>query len=721
MKTNVRTHDGFILTAILLTFFMLIAGQLQAQQVQLPGSQIPQFVDPLPVLDLTGMGLGIDTIIADNNEIELHMREFKANMMPSTFVPATGAYAGTWVFGYAVGPTPPIEPRVTYTGPVIIATRGVPTQIRYVNDLGSTATTNLSLWKETVDGAIDQTLHWADPLNAEQNMCNHMIVPGMPPSMGCAQHYSGPIPAVPHLHGGVVPPVLDGGPDAWFTSNGVYQGNAYYTAPFASALGNEAVYRYPNGQEAAPIWFHDHLLGGTRINVYCGLAGAYVIIDPGLALPAGLNPVGLDQPDGGGFEPLIPLVIQDRMFDTEGQLYFPNAGNTPEHPYWIPEFVGDTICVNGKVWPYLDVQAKRYRFLIINGSNARTYELYVPGLIIWQIGTDGAYLDKPVPLRKLIIQPGERADVILDFARLRGRNTIMFNIGRTPYPKGTPPNLLTVGRILQFRVGREVVVDTSFNPLTLAALRPPMIRLADPATGSLGAGVVVDRTRRLTLNEVMQGAGIFEILVNNTRWDGLTGDGSIRPDFVPVTLDGITNYYSELPDEGATELWEIVNLTADAHPIHTHLTQFQLMNRQLFNTNTYNIAYSAAFPGGAYIPAYGPPLDYNTGDPSALGGNPDVTPFLQGRVIRPPTNEAGWKDTIMCPPGMVTRFVVRYAPQDRAINALDLNYAFDPNALNHGYVWHCHIIDHEDNEMMRPLKVIPKTGVNRTYFQGQDY
>ncbi len=732
MKTNLRTHDGFILMAILLTFFLLIAGQLQAQQVHLPGREIPQFVDPLPVLDLSGTGLGIDTLIADNNEIELHMREFRANMMPSTFIPAVGPSTGTWVFGYIAGPAAPAQPRVTYTGPAIVATRGVPTQIRYVNDLGNTATTNVSLWKETADGAIDQTLHWADPLNAEQNMCNRMIMPGMPPTMGCDQHYSGPIPAVVHLHGGDVPPVLDGGPDAWFTSDGQYHGNSYYTDPCVPVQGNESVYRYPNGQEAAPIWFHDHLLGGTRINVYCGLAGAYVLTDPALALPTGLHPIGLQQGATGAVEPLIPLVIQDRMFDIDGQLYFPNIGINPEHPFWIPEFVGDTICVNGKVWPFLTVQAKRYRFLIVNGSNARTYELSVQGLpSIWQIGTDGGYLDKPVKVSKLIVQPGERADIIIDFARMGGKNILLTNTGRTPYPKGTPPNGATVGKIIQFRVLRGAVADASYNPATLTPLRPPMIRLANAASGTIGTGVVAAKTRQLTLNEVtgmpmvVNGiaypGGPLEILVNNTRWDGLRGDGTIRPDFLPVTLGGITNYYSELPNEGDTEVWEIVNITADAHPIHTHLTQFQLMNRQMFNLSNYNKAYAAAFPGGVYIPSYGPPMDYYTGNTRALGGNPDITAFLQDGILRPLANEAGWKDTILCPPGMVTRFVVRYAPQDKAINALDLNYAFDPNALNHGYVWHCHIVDHEDNEMMRPLKVIPKTGVNRTYIQGQDY
>jgi spore coat protein A len=718
-------------------------GQAQAVQTPLPGNAIPQFVDPLPTLDIAGGTM--KTLIADANQIVLRMREFQADVMPSTFVPATGTYTGTWVFGYLPGASiaQPTPSQATYIGPVIVATRGQPTEIKYVNELGNTSATKVALWQETIDGGVDQTLHWADPLNGEQNMCNHMITSGMPPSMGCAEHYSGPIPAVPHLHGGYVPPVLDGGPDAWFTSDGMYHGHGYYTDPLVPVAGNEAVYRYLNDQEAAPIWFHDHLLGGTRINVYCGLAGAYDIIDPCLALPTGLHPVGLQQDSNGPVDFLIPLVIQDRSFDVEGQLYFPNMGINPEHPYWIPELVADAIVVNGKVWPYLNVQARRYRFLVINGSNARTYEMFlvnpvtkVMGPAIWQIATDGGYLDTPVKLdpvlgQKLTLMPGERADIIIDFAGMQGQTLLVRNTGRTPYPKGTSPNGSTVGRIVQIRVQAGAVTDTSYDPATLTPLRPAMVRLVNPAAGTLATGVTANKTRQLTLNEVMgmpttvngiaYPGGPLEILVNNTKWDGKRGDGTIRSDFTPIALNGITNYFSELPNEGDTEVWEIVNLTADAHPIHTHLVQFQLMNRQMYNTNKYNKAYAAAFPGGAFIPSYGPPLDYNTGNTRALGGNPDIVPFLQGPAAPPLANEAGWKDTVMCPPGMVTRFVARWAPQEKAIDAMDLNFSFDPFALGYNYVWHCHIIDHEDNEMMRPYAVMPKQGVSRFYIQGQDY
>ncbi len=738
-------------------------------QVPVAGSTLPQFVDPLPLLDLTASGtVGIDTLIAGAAEIELHMREFKANVMPTGFAPANGLpYTGTSVFGYIIGPTVPTGVRATYTGPVIVATRNVPTQIRFVNNLGvaDPTFTNPNATKVLAFlNSTDQTLHWADPLYGEANMGNHMIVPMMPPMPPWDQHYAGPIPAVPHLHGGYVPPTIDGGPDSWFLSelpdlvafpNAKVHGHGYYTHPGVPAAFNESVYRYPNDQEAAMTWFHDHLLGGTRINVYCGIAGAYPLIDPTMTFPAGLTPVGL------GADLLIPLVIQDRMFDVNGELFFPNVGINPEHLYWVPEFLGDTICVNGKVWPYLNVQAKRYRFLIINGSNARPYELFLDAggtgakkaPAIWQIGTDGGYLDAPVMVPgKLVVLPGERADIIIDFAGFGGATLLMKNTAPAPYPAGANPPSGTVGKIIQFRVQPGVITDTSYNPAVGTPIRTgtqTIVRLANPATGTLAPGVTVAHNRQMTLNEVMgmkmkvggiqYPGGPLEILVNNTKWSGEQPGGGVRTDFTPVTLNGITTYMSEVPLEGTTEVWEIVNLTADTHPMHTHLIQCQILNRQAFDVKKYMAVYNAAFPGsatiidpatglpyapGVYIPGFGPPLNYNTGNPLALGGNPDPTPFLMGLPVPPAVNEAGWKDTMQCPPGTITRFVARFAPQSTPVvpaNPADLYLPFDPFALNYNYVWHCHIVDHEDNEMMRPYIVTPAPGAVRKYVQGVDY
>ena len=736
-------------------------------QIRLAGSAIPKFVDPLP---------GLDTIVAGEGQIELRMREFQAQILPK-------GMEKTWVWGYLPEDR---SDRDSYLGPVIVATRGVPTEMKFVNNLGFADETNVLAYKY----GTDQTLHWADPLNDEANDWNMVA---RPPRLGeeGAENYAGPIPACVHLHGGEVPPQLDGGPDAWFTSDGSHVAHAFYSKD-GSKPRNYNIYRYPNSQEGSPIWFHDHTLGATRLNVYCGLAGGYLILDPAN--------------DPQNLPPLTPLIIQDRMFDINGQLFFPAGSNggvlwvpNPEHPYWVPEFVGDVICVNGKAWPFLEVAPKRHTFLLLNGSNARSYEMWLndpvsgnPGPFLWVIGTDGGYLDAPVRIgaagnNKLAMMSGERYMVIVDFAGFQagviGPNGLPYsgtwtlrNTAKTPFPNGGTATGGETGMIMQFRVVGTPDTDTSFDPaspgITLRGGKgqgPAIVRLVDPVAGTVADSVTVHKTRQLTLNEVMgmpqiaadpvtgvmtaYPGGPLEVLVNNTKWDGerIIGvkkdlDGNPVYEFEPIpgfTLDGTgENHISELPNEGETEIWELVNLTADAHPIHLHLVQFQLMNRQDFDAAKFGAAYAGAFPGGGYdpatgqpyppgvyIPGFGPPLDYNTGNPRALGGNPDIgvatkgrPAFLKGKPAPPLPQEAGWKDTVIVYPRQVTRIVVRWAPTDLPVNTLpaDANFPFDPNG-GHGYVWHCHIVDHEDNEMMRPNEVVPNPGVPRTFVKGTDY
>ncbi len=759
-----KTAGSLVLgLALPCTITLNTAQAVQSPQIPMAGSAIPQFVDPLPNLDV---------IAAGASQIELQMTEFQAQVLP-TGMPKT------WVWGYL---KPGQTSRDSYIGPVIVATRGTPTELKFVNNLGSTATTKVDAYRYSTD----QTLHWADPLNGGMSMWNHMA---MPPAFGSegAQNYAGPIPAAVHLHGGEVPPQLDGGPDSWFTSDGQFVGAGYYSKDGLTAK-NWTVYRYPNTQESSPIWFHDHTLGATRLNVYAGLAGAYLVTDPA------------NEPQN--LPPLVPLVLQDRMFDTAGQLFFPadSAGGVlwalnPEHPYWVPEFLGDVVVVNGKAWPYKNVAPQRYTFVFLNGSNARTYNMALVdpvsgnfGPPLWVIGTDGGYLDKPVKIdpaaaanNKLTIMSGERYTVIIDFAGYQagvvGPNGKTYsgkwqikNNAKSPYPAGAAPQGNTLGRLIEFRVVGTAVADTSFNPATATSVRPtPMVRLANPTTGTLAAGVTAQKRRQLTLNEVMGMAqnaidpvtglmtaypgGPLEILVNNTKWTGkqITGvqnmNGMLMYTEAPraeFTLDGTgLNYLSEVPAEGETEIWEIINLTADAHPIHLHLVQFQLLNRQAIDVNKYNAAYAAAFPGGGYdpmtglpyapgvfIPGFGPPMNYYTGNANALGGNPDINAlnarkqslYLQGMATLPLPQETGWKDTIMALPGQVTRLVVRWAPTSVPAGTIPAlaTFPFDPNG-GQGYVWHCHIIDHEDNEMMRPDEVSPQPNVMRNYLKGTDY
>ncbi|HEY6000058.1 MAG TPA: multicopper oxidase domain-containing protein [bacterium] len=772
-----------------------------AVQTPLNPTKIPQFVEPLNTLSNAMFQ------IATGTPIDVSICEFQTNILPAG-TPVVGAVAGvapaTWVWGYQVGNTcvPGLQNR-SYLGPVVIADRGIPTQMNFFNKLPDTYVSNVKAYTTSTD----PTLLWGDPLslntapppvnfndpvgtaNPERNLCDQAAqawIGGLGPAVlpaPCLNNYGflGPqaappnnpltypasTPAAVHLHGGEIPSVLDGGPDSWWTGNGIY-GHGYYSkGGVADAAAGKATYVYPNVQDPAPTWFHDHMLGATRLNVYAGIAGVYDQVDPAMPLAPGLDPLGLKDTVTGAVELLVPMILQDRIFDTNGQLYFPNVGINPEHPYWVPEFIGDTIVVNGKTWPFMNVQPKRYRFLFLNGSNARTYALYfmnrttgVQGPPMWVIGNDQGYLDTPQQINplakvndKLLIMPGERYEVIVDFSTVAGQTLILTNNAPAPFPGGAQVSASTTGRIVQFRVAAAPVVDNTFNPAVLPApaIRPASVRLTTPLGTTPAAGVTIHKTRRLTLNEVVFPGGPVEILVNNTQYDGTK---VARTDFTPVATMWNTTYYSELPHEGETEEWEIVNLTADAHPIHPHLVAVQLLNRQGLNVKAYTTAYTAAYAASA-LPVFGagPPLDYNCGlgvpgrgvlapNVCVLGGNPDpaniygwqfpapavATTALVGLPVAPAPQEIGWKDTVMAPPGMVTRFIVRFAkataPVVDPVTGLDnsntIGYDFSPNG-GHGYVWHCHIIDHEDNEMMRPYTVLANPAIVRTYVKGVQY
>jgi FtsP/CotA-like multicopper oxidase with cupredoxin domain len=654
------------------------AASVTTPQTPLLGGTVPRYVDPLPIF--TGKRVTATSITAN-------MQEFQQQILPAGF-------PKTFVWGYNLNGNGP-----SYPGRTIEAKKGTATTVTYINNLVSPFLQQFL--------TVDQTIHWADPLKQMDTL------PFPPPP------YAGPIPLVTHLHGAEVQSEFDGGPEAWFTSTGLH-GSGYRT--FSKAAKNAAVYRYPNTQDATTLWFHDHALGMTRLNVLSGLAAFYLLRDnrdTGLAN----NPIGLP---AGPYEQ--ELLIQDRQFDINGQLYFPdgsgsglNGGppNPDVHPFWIPEFFGDVIVVNGKSWPFFNVEPRRYRLRFLNGSNARFYELRLenrdtkkPGPPFFVIGTDGGLFDVPVKLNdpnldnRMLQAPAERFDVIIDFAGFAGQTLTLVNSSKAPFPNGMAPDPQTFGEVMQFRVVSPLQgTDTSYNPATGAPLRTPMVRLANPATGTLAAGVTPDVRRQLVLVEVEGPGGPEEVLVNNSRFDGLE-QGTTTP--IPGSTPVNGNFATELPRFGSTEEWEIINTTADAHPIHIHLIQFQLINRQAFNVTQYRQTYDALFPGGVFLPGFGPPNPYNTPNAAgAVGGNPDVAPNLQNGILVPQPEETGWKDTLKMYPGTVTRIVVRYAPQANAVGTTHAGvnpFAFDPTT-GPGYMVHCHILDHEDNEMMRPYNV----------------
>ena len=391
-------------------------------------------------------------------------------------------------------------------------------------------------------------------------------------------------------------------------------------------------YNYPNAQEATTLWFHDHTLGIVRLNVYAGLEGFYFIRDSrdtGLAT----NPITLPS---GNQE--AELLLADRQFDTNGQLYFPASdnpanlngppGNPDKHPFWIPEFFGDVITVNGKSWPSMEVQPRRYRFRFVNGSNARFFIMQMfnqqgvdmhqngaPGPAIWQIGSDGGLFNNPVKLddpanganacagspignnvdvragaKCLFLAPAERADVIVDFGGQAGKTFTLKNFAVIPFPSGSPtgfgaPDATADGLVMQFKVDLPLQgTDTTFNPAgSHPALRAaPIVNIKTIAPNKKRQLILVEEEGD-TANPDGPGSPVddgdpVESLINNTKWNGNREGTTI---VVPGSIsNGHGVSATETPQEGSTELWEVANLTGDAHPIHIHLIQFQVISRQ---------------------------------------------------------------------------------------------------------------------------------------------
>ena len=660
MKTRVR------IIMIGLAGLFLMVGIAGAQQILMPGATIPKFVDPLPVAgDITvvdaSSGLLAPLGIPSTPAFNIHIMEFQSQILPA------GLYGPSWVWGYLTDTDDPSVVRPSYLGPVVVAERGVAAAPTYLNELPTGSLSNVLPLL-----SIDQTLDWANPAGTD---C------GTTPDVCLASYNGEEIPVAAHLHGGEVAAAYDGGPDAWFT-----QGNATEGPGFP---GN--TYDYPNEQQESTIWFHDHALGITRLNVYAGMAGLYPIIDPA-------NPPLATMPAFPQYD--IPLILQDRSFDTNGQIFY-NLASNPQpnptvHPYWIPEFIGDTIVVNGKTWPYLNVEPRQYRFRLVNGSNARFYDLsFNKGVKFIVIATDDGYLVNAVQTPNVIIGTGERYEVIVDFRKLKPNTMVtMFNAARTPFPGGGAPIAGLTDTVMQFRVNQPLSAepDTAITNGTAIRSTPlePIVNGFDPVNGI---------TRQLTLNEVIGAGGPLELVVNNSKFNLA---GILPGSTTPLSRE------TELPAVGDTEIWEIINITADAHPMHTHLTTFQVLDRTPFRAAPWMTQYDALLFANGVPDGGGPPNQYNIKNADgAIGGNPAIGPFLKLKQRRLPLPyEMGWKDTVISYPGEVTRIAVRWATTDTPVGSIgvgDNTYPFDPTALTGGvgYVWHCHIIDHEDNEMMR--------------------
>ena len=606
---------------------------------------------------------------------EISVKQISQQILPAGFPTTTvwgyGAVAAADKRGLKIHNAPSLTIEAQWKKPV---------RVKWINDL--------------VDGngnylphllPIDQTLHWANPPGG---MAGRDTRPTFTATPG---PYTGPVPMVTHVHGAVnVADDSDGYAEAWYLPNannipaGYAEKGTWYDFFAAKANANYGVtwgpgfatFQYPNNNRASTIWYHDHTLGMTRANVYAGPAGFYLVrggpddmvLDSQTGLPAVLP--GPAPKEGDKFPPNktyyeIPIAIQDRSFNADGSLYYPDTRaffdgvtgpflpDTDLSPIWNPEFFGNMIMVNGNTWPFQPVEQKRYRLRFLNGCNSRFLILdfrNIPGVQVWQIGNEGGFLAAPVDITALggtlLLGLAERADMIVDFTNVPVGNYILGNVGPDePFGGGVPgadfpvADPETTGQVMQFNVVPALAADLTTPPqfLTLPTIVP------------LPAATV---TRPVALVEEM--SMYFADAPAAAMLGTVDGDPNIAPGVwtKKAWMDAVT----ENPAVGTTEIWEIYNATADAHPIHLHELVFEVVNRQPIL------------------------IDEATQQVQVDQGSP-ATPAEPW--------ESGFKDTVTAYPGQVTRVKAQFKTAGQ-------------------YAWHCHIVEHEDNEMMRPYRIGPE-------------
>jgi len=749
---------------------------------------IPKYVTPLVIPPQMPKSTVSPAPAAD---YDIAVRQFKQQILPggiwgTSFPnPAGGAPVGPfpattiWSYGRAQDPLPDSSgiggaagvapaPNSTFNYPSFTVENGAvtPTSVRWINDLVDPVSGNYlpHLFP------VDQTLHWANPPKANCAM-------GNPNRTDCETMdpapYTGPVPLVTHVHGSHVQPDSDGYPEAWWLpgapgTKGIpasygERGSVFTQANNANNIPGSAYYSYQNSQPATTLWYHDHALGMTRLNVYAGPAGFWLIRGGANDLAAGILPGPAPSVAAGdpNFNAAIranireiPLAIQDRSFNTDGSLFYPASRDFFDGfigPYigtmmpnefsdisgiWNPEAFFNTMVVNGTTWPKFESAPARYRLRLLNGCNSRTINLAmfvvtglgadgIPGTAddvlgaevpFYQIGGDQGFLPKVVriqtgqtttlpgngsvpaatptvaPEQALLMGPAERADVIVDFSSMANGTRIRIINTAPDAPFGGFPDIaadpLTTGQVMDFIINSALT-----KPADATTTLPQNLVL--PAEGALGAETNI---RMVSLNELMSDQVCIELDPNGAIVGTLFTRPPADPTFLndclaaaPVTpgntadvmgprqarlgvmtIDPLTgnllsqnlkwgDAVTEFPLLNSTEIWEIYNTTVDAHPIHLHLVRYEVVNRQDLDPVT-------------LLP-------------------------LPGTVVAPNPNELGYKDTVVAYPGQVTRIKAK----------------FDIAGL---YVWHCHIVEHEDNEMMRPFIVTSSPGFTITAAAG---
>jgi spore coat protein A, manganese oxidase len=624
------------------------------------------FENALPLPDV------IDT--ARRSSITIQVRQFEQFL---GLYDDDGNPLNTTVWGYMAGSLG------GYPGPTIVAYRDQPVTIRWQNQL-------------PVDGhlfPVDTTIHLAHPTSRPLS--------------------AGFVPIVTHLHGGHSLSAFDGTPDQWFTQNRSGPGGTgpRETGPnFVSSTT-----QYMNDQQSATLWYHDHALGITRLNVYAGLAGFYVLQDSErLALQQqGVLP-------SGAYD--IGMAIQDRAFTADGQLYYPAYKDDPlpgtdetvgdlvpqtfyDHygesaPSIVPEFFGDTILVNGMAWPNLDVAAGSHEFRILNGSDSRFYVLTAsdPDVAIYLVGTDSGLLPHAITISDgdgipeegefILVAPGDRVELVFDFSNLSAGETVtLLNSGPLfePFKGVTADGLLMggaeaaspddpVGNIMQFTVTDSITPFHAqlFQGGSAVSLAASFVNIATDLDGN-GIADAATNVRNLGLFEGLEDGRVTPMLGKAEAGTITAHDEDVAADFGLLSYDAPI---TERPLLGSTEQWNVFNFTADTHPVHLHLVQYQVVEKHeiFFQDEDENGIPDDTTGDGLISYGVGSTPDYSTAD-IWIG---DLIP------LRP--EETGWQDTVAVDPGTMMSLVA----------------TFD---LPGEYVWHCHILSHEDNEMMRPFFV----------------
>jgi spore coat protein A len=635
------TRREFLRYAAATGIAAIVPWQRVLAQAQSP--RLRKFIQPLPGLG-TGIPVANSIPFLGADYFQLNAGEYAQQLHPDLPKP-------TKLWGYADATTGVHR----HLGPVIVANRGTPVRLTLTNYLPPVHPL-----------PVDTSLSGAELAQ------NRIAL---------------------HLHGGLTPWLSDGGPFSWFGADGSYGPSAISVPDMGVPPAGSFNYYYPNDQSARMVWYHDHALGITRLNAYAGLASAYIIRDLSEAALIASGAIPSHE---------IPIVIQDKIFKSvadewgsPGDLWYPSEydpadlGPTTEllpYPSCVPEFFGDTMLVNGLVYPTAHVEQRRYRLRVLNACNARFCTLrllYAQGTTFpdstepnlrqagppfVQIATEGGFLPQAVLLdgRKdatLLLAPAERADLIVDFSDVpAGSILILYNDAPAPFPSGDSaadfdtdsreisprpvpgfgPNTRT---LLQMVVGPRVGAQDPHAPLRLPPVDPPL--LVPEGVTELPPGVPV---RNLTLNEDFDE---FGRLIQRL--------GTAEPLYEGTFARNYEDPPTETPVAGAIEAWRIFNLSGDTHPIHFHLVNVQVVSRQKIHPVS--------------LRTLGPP--------------------------RPPDlNERGWKETVRMNPGECTTVIMRFD-----LPATPFVVPPSPRTGGHEYVWHCHILEHEEHDMMRPLIV----------------